>query len=1316
MNLKLSLLLSLGLIATTAVQSKEINLRVTSYSPNVTIQSKSSGEDVPVGDYILESGNVKYTIDIEPGEYVMTLKDADGNFNGTMDFILTPDDNYLNVYSRRFYPNHLREDGTPWIEGEDYTYNETDFYRLDNKRNRLNSSLKKVWSEVRNRDTYLMHFTNKDTYYGSFVPMGKWEADYNPSSFYGYYAGGWDSEDGKSCPKKVGYTIRVPKDATVVVSTKVGHYKTQPVTEPYKVEEDPEDGDLNVWTYRLPTGTYTYKIHLDGCITHAGKIGVSGESSGSGAGFTLTRDIMSARGTTDYYDHDPSHNERANYNDIYLNINRQGHLRLESGKDFQVEPQRVWQITDDDSNNYYVDPDYHLQALNLDFQADESVISVGEAEKISAKGKGTAIITVDYDALYAFQYNKQDGFYAKGDQPFWYGSQWSKLWAENKGVFVVSVDAPKDENLKPNFLIDKEYANRGEKSLDSEFDTFYYIKGEPGYKYHFNPEGETSVEVANPSVNLENNTVSYSGFSSDNVTRLEDGSYEVLLTYGRNIIRVSGQNGAAEYQVISAKPVSYTVSSVLRPDDTEIYSGEKIRIQYSDLCPVVNKLAGIYNQSSYIVYDGEANGEDLILGYNQYRFAGSPEAQVINKTIADDFSGEFVMTGGCMQIQGYGTGAAGFHRSIDRNVGVPVNMGASVAQEYFCTLPDIRINVRKTECYFVVENMPEDAEFILSDVNGKRIEANEEGRYYAIPGEYSFALSKEGFGFRREKITLEASDHVKVIDCKMEPLCQTNWDGITSEEPVKVTAEEAADENGIFFGMEGYYKVTSGAELVYAMQANANIALANNINLSSAQWPEIFYSAIFEGNNFSIKNVYVSTDLSYNAFILYDDDGIQIRNLNLYGEIKGKNMVAGLVASSYCFTGGTYENIHAYMDIVGTGENAGGLFGEVSGKQTIKNCSFHGTVQGSGFVGGISARDNRETGALAYDGCYVTGKILNGSANDYPLAGFTIYDDAQIKNCYSYLDEASNFINSLGYYIEDNCYALHGLDMENRAKEMTSEQFASGEVCWLLTNNGATFGQTIGVDPYPTTMGDKVFKVTYTVVNANESTGNAEHVLYTNATLPSYIEGQEVKWYSDEALTHPVTEVEADSRLYVKNIYIYTLTYVLNDEIYKQISHREGDAIVPEPAPEMEGYSFSGWQGLPDFMPAHDVAVGGYFTVNSYKLTLYLNNEVYKEEMIEYGMPLNIEDPEVPENHQFDGWIEEIPETMPAHDVDIHGTYSPVSGIGNILIDDNEKVTVWSANGMILFCDRPWSEVKEDLDKGLYIIRAGDAVTKVYVK
>lgn len=93
-------------------------------------------------------------------------------------------------------------------------------------------------------------------------------------------------------------------------------------------------------------------------------------------------------------------------------------------------------------------------------------------------------------------------------------------------------------------------------------------------------------------------------------------------------------------------------------------------------------------------------------------------------------------------------------------------------------------------------------------------------------------------------------------------------------------------------------------------------------------------------------------------------------------------------------------------------------------------------------------------------------------------------------------------------------------------------------------------------------------------------------------------------------------------------------------------------------------------------------------------------------------MPIIIEDPIVPNNMKFDGWESDIPEIMPAHDVNIYGTYSTISSISSIELNSSTNVTIYSLHGNILYKNELWSEIKEHLKNGVYIING----VKVYIK
>ena len=131
----------------------------------------------------------------------------------------------------------------------------------------------------------------------------------------------------------------------------------------------------------------------------------------------------------------------------------------------------------------------------------------------------------------------------------------------------------------------------------------------------------------------------------------------------------------------------------------------------------------------------------------------------------------------------------------------------------------------------------------------------------------------------------------------------------------------------------------------------------------------------------------------------------------------------------------------------------------------------------------------------------------------------------------------------------------------------------------------------------------------------------------------------------------------------------YKLSYLVDNEEYKTYEIEEGATITPEPVPTKEGYTFSGWSEIPETMPAHDVTVTGSFSINSYKLTYIIDGEEYKNFQIDYGTSIAAETEPTKEGYTFSGWSE-IPETMPAHDVTVTGTFSVNSYSLIYFVDD----------------------------------------------
>ena len=164
-------------------------------------------------------------------------------------------------------------------------------------------------------------------------------------------------------------------------------------------------------------------------------------------------------------------------------------------------------------------------------------------------------------------------------------------------------------------------------------------------------------------------------------------------------------------------------------------------------------------------------------------------------------------------------------------------------------------------------------------------------------------------------------------------------------------------------------------------------------------------------------------------------------------------------------------------------------------------------------------------------------------------------------------------------------------------------------------------------------------------------------VAYGTAITPEAAptkEGYTFSGWSDIPATMPANDLVITGTFAVNS---YTLTYKVDGEVYKTSTVAYGTAITPEAAPTKEGYTFSGWSEIPATMPAHDVVITGTFTKGQYKLTYVVDNETYKVFSYDFDTPIIPEAAPTKEGYTFSGWSE-IPETMPAHDVIITGTFS----------------------------------------------------------
>ena len=190
-----------------------------------------------------------------------------------------------------------------------------------------------------------------------------------------------------------------------------------------------------------------------------------------------------------------------------------------------------------------------------------------------------------------------------------------------------------------------------------------------------------------------------------------------------------------------------------------------------------------------------------------------------------------------------------------------------------------------------------------------------------------------------------------------------------------------------------------------------------------------------------------------------------------------------------------------------------------------------------------------------------------------------------------------------------------------------------------------------------------------------------------------------VRWDGVPTLM-PAKDVTAAAVYTVNN---YTVTFKVGDEVIYSESLPYGSKIVAPKAPEKEGHTFAGWEDVPSTVPAKNVQVYGAFNVNTYKVFYCVGEELVYTAEVAYGdvIPEYVYEPET-EGDIFIGWVGDVYETMPAHDVTY--TANIDTNIDELTIDDGELV-VYDLSG---------HRVKdaENLKSGIYIVNGKKVMIK----
>ena len=303
---------------------------------------------------------------------------------------------------------------------------------------------------------------------------------------------------------------------------------------------------------------------------------------------------------------------------------------------------------------------------------------------------------------------------------------------------------------------------------------------------------------------------------------------------------------------------------------------------------------------------------------------------------------------------------------------------------------------------------------------------------------------------------------------------------------------------------------------------NETTAPANTWTPIGSEWEN--FTGTLDGQGHSVSGIYINSEADYQGLVGVLGSGGTLQNLGVKASyIKGGNDVGGVCGQNYAtmtncyntgkvtgsyFVGGLcgYNNSGTVTNCYNTGSVAGssrvgGLCGRNDG--IVSNCYNTGNVAGTERVGGVCGYNyyatvtncyntGNVTGTGDYVGgvcgenyttvtnCYNTGSV-EGTNRVGGVCGYNY--SATVTNCYNNGNVAGNY-NAGGVcgYNEgtvSNCYYLNTCGAAGVGTSKTADEFASGEVAWLLQNEQAeqVWGQNLTLAPkdtYPVLGGLKV--------------------------------------------------------------------------------------------------------------------------------------------------------------------------------------------------------------------------------------------------
>ena len=750
-------------------------------------------------------------------------------------------------------------------------------------------------------------------------------------------------------------------------------------------------------------GSYTWRLRDDTHVSQGGWLAQMDEDE------TLTLSFA-ADAATDRQSHDFTQlgttTTKRDEADLQVNLDPSGFKAITDTT--RVRAYRHWQLIDSDTGNIMVEPDYHWDILDgLGGDAVIEPVNGGNGSSNWADitpGAQDSFIFVQYDAM-----DMNHGNYGS------HGGLYPATNPERTGVIVVGGTGVMHGTADAQVSFSRPDGATTTRSMDWDYnyDTWFYTDTDNELRFEVSSTGTTEVSYC-----MLGFTDAFKAESTGWSAAEQSGSgYTVPLDRfdslgnkrgGTVILRMKDSTGVS-YRLVRAAKVTYEVKNLSHTGEP-IMPGDRVRVSFDGLYRSVNKLAGIFNPTSFALCYS-VGGTAVSGKLPQYeRMDNTTIELTIPKDLefADDAqTAQCTLEHGCISGSMYAA-ANPFQFLYDMtDTGVGTNFNAVTVQFYMSRWADISLAVNRKVNY-TVKIEPQDqsgialhgASVVIFNDAGEQLAADENGCYSLGYGTYYYQITKGGCIARSGSFTLNAAsadeleDGVLTKAFELEAADASAWDG-KKQAPQKDAS--------------GCYLIGTGEELAWFAAAvnNGETSISGkltaDIELAGIAWTPIGskaapYGGTFDGGGHVVKNLFIHSASDDQGLFGYLGASASIARLGVTGSIITTGQHAGGVAAC-ARNGAAISECFSAADVIAA-KWAGGICGFAQSYQvTITNCYNTGAVTASGadgFAGGINACGANNLLGAALTNCYNAGSVQAAKM----VGPLTAYTGQSVSNSY----------------------------------------------------------------------------------------------------------------------------------------------------------------------------------------------------------------------------------------------------------------------------------------------------------------------------